>query len=82
MLDVDKGVAALELGKNVGEQVEAGGFVRAEGDGPLNDAAAVGDDLHGFVAQAQEALGVVKKNDARGVSAQPILQTDRAASPL
>jgi len=32
--DVDKGVAALELGKNVWEQVEAGGLVRAEGDGP------------------------------------------------
>jgi len=44
----------------------------------LNDAAAVGDDLHGFVAQAQEALGVVKKNDAAGVSSTDF--ADRSSS--
>src|SRR5580700_3174577 len=62
--DVDQRIAALEFGKDVGEQVEAGGLIRAEGDGTLNHAAAVGDDLHGFIAQAEKAFGVVEENNA------------------
>jgi len=64
--DVDEGIATLEFGQYVGEQIEASGFVGAEHDGALYDAATVGDDLHGFIAQAQEAFGVVEENDAGG----------------
>src|SRR6266852_2142649 len=56
----------LKFGKNIGEQVEASGFVGAEDDGALNDVAAVGDDLNGFVAHAKEFFGVLEKNLAGG----------------
>ncbi len=64
--DVHQRIPALKFGKNIGEQVEASGFVGAEDDGALNDVAAVGDDLNGFVAHAKEFFGVLEKNLAGG----------------
>src|SRR6266852_2953780 len=64
--DVHEGIAALEFGKNIGEEVEASGFVGAEDDGALNDVAAVGNDLNRFVAHAKELFGVFEKNHAGG----------------
>jgi hypothetical protein len=61
-----KRIAALKLGENIREQVQAGGFIGAEDDGALNDVAAVGNDLNGFVAHAKELFGVLEKNDAGG----------------
>src|SRR6266446_4896326 len=64
--DVHQRIPALKFGKNIGEQVEASGFVGAEDDGALNDVAAVGDDLNRFVAHAKELFGVFEKNHAGG----------------
>src|SRR5260370_39241533 len=63
---MDQRIAALKLRKNVGEQIEAGRFIGAEDDGALNHVAAVGDDLNGFVAQAEELLRVLEENFAGG----------------
>src|SRR5882724_12016056 len=56
----------LKLGKNIGEQVEAGGFVGAENDGALHDVATVRDHLNGFVAHAKKFLGVFEENFSSG----------------
>ena len=64
--DVDERIAALKFGKNIGKQIEAGRFVGAEDDRALDDVAAVGDDLNGFVAEAEQFFGVFEKNDAGG----------------
>ena len=60
--NVDLGVLALEFGKDVRKQVEAGGLVGAKYDGTLNDVAAIGNYLDGFVAQAEQALRIVEEN--------------------
>ena len=64
--DVYERVAALKFGKNIGEQIEAGGFIGAEDDRALDDIAAVGDDLDGFVAKAEEFFGIFEKNFTGG----------------
>jgi len=64
--DVHQRVAALKLRENIGEQIETGRFIGAEDDRALNDVAAVGDDLNGFVAQAEELFGVLEKDFAGG----------------
>jgi hypothetical protein len=64
--DLHEGIAALEFGEDVGKKVEASGFIGAEDDGALDDVAAVGDDLDGFVAHAEELFGVLEKDDAGG----------------
>ena len=63
--DVHQRIAALEFRKNVGEKIEAGGFIGAEEHRTLHDVAAIGDDLDGFVAQAEQAFGVFEKDFAR-----------------
>ena len=60
--DVHLGIAALKFSENVGEQIEARGFVGAKNEGALDNVAAVGHDLNGFVAQAQQALGIFEEN--------------------
>src|SRR5947207_15805036 len=62
--DVHQRITPLEFGKNVGEPVEAGGFIGAEGDRALNNVAAVRNDLNGFVAHAKQLLRVLEKNFA------------------
>src|ERR1051326_97157 len=64
--DVNLRILALKLGKNVGQQVEASGFVGAEDDGSLYNVAAIGNNLDGFVAEAEQAFGIVEKNFTRG----------------
>src|SRR5882724_9257235 len=64
--DVHERVAALKFGKNIGEQIEAGGFVGAENNGALHDVAAVRDHLDGLVAHAKKFLGVFEQNFTRG----------------
>src|SRR6266478_5754929 len=64
--DVHERIAALKFGKNVGEEIEAGGFIGAENDWSLNDVAAVGNDLNGFVAHAEKLFGVLEENLAGG----------------
>jgi hypothetical protein len=64
--DVHQRIAALEFRENVGEKIEAGGFIGAEEDRPLHDVAAIGNDLDGFVAQPEQALGVFEEHFARG----------------
>src|SRR5712692_612231 len=64
--DVHQRVAALKFRKDIGEQVEASGFVGAEDDRALNHVAAVGNDLNGFVAQAEQLFGILEKNFAGG----------------
>ncbi len=64
--DVDERVAALKFGKNIREQIEASGFVGAEDDGALDDVTAIGDDLDGFIAHAEELFGVLVKNFTGG----------------
>ncbi len=64
--DVDLRITALKLGENIREKIEAGGFVGAEDERALHDIAAVGDDLNGFIAEAEKALGVLEKDFASG----------------
>src|SRR6266436_9906626 len=64
--DVHERIAALKFGKNVGEEIEAGGFIGAEDDRSLNDVAAVGNDLNGFVAHAEKLFRVLEENLAGG----------------
>jgi hypothetical protein len=64
--DVDERVASLKFGKNIGEQIEASGFIGAEYDGALDDVAAVGNDLDGFVAEAEEFFSELVKNFTSG----------------
>src|SRR5712691_7385481 len=60
--DVHQGIAALKFRKNIGEQVETGGFIGAEDHRALNHVTAVSNDLNGFVAQAKQFFGVLEKN--------------------
>ena len=62
--DVDLRVLTLKFGEDVGEEIEAGGFVGAENHRALNDVAAIGDDLDRFIAEAKETFGIVKENFA------------------
>jgi len=64
--DVHQGIAALKFRKNVGEQIEAGGFIGAEDDRALNYVAAVGNNLNGFVAHAQQLFRILEKNFTGG----------------
>ncbi len=64
--DVHERITALKFGKNVGEEIKAGGFIGAEDDRSLNDVAAVGNDLNGFIAHAKEFFGVLEENLAGG----------------
>jgi len=64
--DVHQRITALKFRKNVGEQIKAGRFIGAKDDRALDDVAAVGDDLNGFVAQAEQLFGVFEKNFAGG----------------
>src|SRR4029077_1855398 len=64
--DMHQRIAALKLGKNIREQVQAGGFVGAEDNGALNDVAAVGNELNGFIAHTKQLFGVFEENLARG----------------
>jgi hypothetical protein len=64
--DVHLGIAALKFGENIREKIEAGGFVGAENERALHDIAAVGDDLNGFIAEAEKALGIFKEDFSRG----------------
>ncbi len=64
--DVHQRVAALKFRENVGEQIETGRFIGAEDDGALNHVAAVGNDLNGFVTQAEELFGVLEENFTGG----------------
>jgi len=64
--DVHQGIAALKIRKNIRKQVEAGGFIGAEDDRPLNNVATIGNDLNGFVAHAKELFRVLEKNFAGG----------------
>ena len=64
--DVHQRIAALKLRENIGEQIEAGGFIGAEDDRALDYVAAVGNDLDGFVAQAEQLLGVLEKDFTGG----------------
>ena len=51
--DVNLRKPPLELRKNIGQEVQSRGFVRAEQHRPLHHVAAIGHNLHRFVAQAQ-----------------------------
>src|SRR5258708_18581900 len=62
--DVHQRIAPLKFGKNIREQIEARGFIGAEDDRSLNHVAAVGNDLNGFVAHAQQFFRVLEKNFA------------------
>jgi hypothetical protein len=64
--DMDERIAALKLGKDIGEKIKAGGFIGAENNGPLNYVAAVGDQLNGFVAEAKKLFRVLEENLAGG----------------
>src|SRR6266446_5631118 len=64
--DVHQRVAALKFRENVGEQIKAGGFIGAEDDRALNDVAAVGNDLDGFVAHAEKLFRVLEENFTGG----------------
>ena len=63
---MDLRIAALEFGENVGKEIEASGFVGAEDERALDDVAAISDDLNGFVAEAEKALGVFEEDLAGG----------------
>src|ERR1700730_3092782 len=62
--DVHKRITALEFRENVRKQIKTRCFVRSEGHGALNDIAAVGNNLHRFIAQAKQSLSVFEQNDA------------------
>src|SRR5258708_6610838 len=62
--DVHQRVATLKFRKNIGEQIEASGFIGAEYDRALNNVAAVRNDLNGFIAHAKQLFGVLEKNFA------------------
>src|SRR5260370_1601488 len=62
--DVHQRIAALKFRKNIREQIEAGGFIGAEDDRSLNNAAAVRNDLNGVGAQAKQLSRVPEKNFA------------------
>jgi hypothetical protein len=64
--DMHQRIAALKFCENVGEQIEAGRFIGAENDGALNHIAAVGNDLNGFVTQAEELFRVLEENFTGG----------------
>ncbi len=64
--DVDERVAALKFSENIREKVQAGGFIGTENDGALNNVAAVGDDLNGFVAHTEQLFRVLEKDFAGG----------------
>src|SRR5260370_25988715 len=64
--DVHQGIAALKFRENVGKQIEAGSFIGAEDDRALNDVAAVGNDLDGFVAHAEKLFRVLEENFTGG----------------
>lgn len=64
--DLHLGIAALKLGENIRKQIEAGGFVSAENERALDDITAVGHELNGFVAKAEETLGVLEEDFAGG----------------
>jgi hypothetical protein len=59
-------IAALKISEHIWKKIEAGGFVGAEDQRALDDVAAVGYDLDGFVAEAKKALGVVEENFTGG----------------
>jgi hypothetical protein len=62
--DADLRVTALKFGEYVRQKIEASGFVGAEDERALNYVAAIGDDLNGFVAKAEKALGVFEEDFA------------------
>src|SRR4029077_11778376 len=64
--DVDLRVFALKFRKNVGEEIETGSLIGAKDDRTLDDVAAIGYDLNGFVAQAKQAFGVIEEDFAGG----------------
>src|SRR5215469_18368316 len=64
--DVNLGVLALKFGKNIRKEIEAGSFVGAENDRTLDDIAAVGDDLHRFIAKAEKPFGIFEQDFTGG----------------
>ena len=64
--DVHERITALKLRKNIGKEVEAGGFIGAKDDRSLNDVATIGNNLNGFIAHAKELFGILEKNLAGG----------------
>ena len=64
--DVDLRVSTLKFRKNVGEEIEASSLIGAKDDWTLDDVAAIGDDLNGFVAQAKQAFGVIEEDFTGG----------------
>ena len=82
MLMCTQRIAALKFGKNIGKQVEAGGFVGAENDRALHDVAAVRDHLDGFVAQAEKFLGVFEEHFTGGSQLERTWRSGREAWAL
>jgi hypothetical protein len=57
--DVYQRKAPLKLRENVRQQIQASRFVGSENHRSLHHVAAIGDELHGFVAQPQQLLRVL-----------------------
>src|ERR1700736_1384001 len=54
--DVHERIAALKFREHVGKNVQTGGFISAKHHRSLNDVAAIGHNLNGLIAQAQQTL--------------------------
>src|SRR5262249_19291624 len=64
--DVNLRIFALEFSENVRQKIKAGGLVGAKDDRALHHVATIGDDLNGFISEAEEAFGIVEEDFAGG----------------
>src|SRR5579863_4457078 len=68
--------------ENLGQNVEARGFVSANSQGSAGGAAMVGDRGQGFVAQVFQTLGILEKNLARGCEFYGFARAVKQAVPI
>src|SRR5262249_31679296 len=62
--DVHQRKPPLKLRENIRKQIKAGRFIRTENDWPLNNIAAIGDNLDRFIAKTQKPFGVFEQHFA------------------